>query len=506
MQNNSSAVPSPMVHVLTDDSSTVINCTVPFTEFTLAFAVYLLIDFLLGILSVVINTLILLVLYKESHLQTIGNCFLCSLAASDVCKSFFAIPVVVITHSVSFTNPRICLILHYVPHIFINISILCLLVVALDRFFAINIPFQYRRLMTTDLASIMVAVTWIFGFIAGLLPAVQWDLEKIQFHMCKFHLAADPMIVTYGTFVIFCPSLITVCIVYTYIFFVVRRTKAVLRTLIVDPLHRTGKLGKARQPKRLFLIPVTTILCRTPFQVIHIIVLYSDESYISENIVYIGVLLDHLESVLNPFLYAFDNTQIRVAAVKILFNNFQAYTQPDIDTRQRRSRFHPVPPPVEKKRKKSVASSEFSNTTLESMHDLSIGEELLANPLAQNVFSNLSLAKHNITNESRLTGIKTHHMNLSVSSLPMLETLKKRFRSRRGKTDKEESVDMEKIKQLIRDGTDWNIVNDIVEKQTGNNKGGRGYSSVSHSVSVTSTSEANKAGRRYSYWKNKSFP
>ena len=105
-----------------------------------------------------------------------------------------------------------------------------------------------------------------------------------------------------------------------------------------------------------------------------------------------------------------------------------------------------------------------------------------------------------------MTGIKTHHMNLSVSSLSMLETLKKRFRSRRGKTDKEESVDMDKIKQLIRDGTDWNIVNDIVEKQTGNNKGGRGYSSVSHSVSVTSTSEANKAGRRYSYWKNKSFP
>ena len=85
----------------------------------------------------------------------------------------------------------------------------------------------------------------------------------------------------------------------------------------------------------------------------------------------------------------------------------------------------------------------------------------------------------------------------------MLETLKKRARFRRGKTDKEGSVDIEKIKQLIRDGTDWNIVNDIVEKHTGNNNRGsggvRGYSSISHSVSVTSTSEANKAGRRYSY-------
>ena len=136
------------------------------------------------------------------------------------------------------------------------------------------------------------------------------------------------------------------------------------------------------------------------------------------------------------------------------------------------------------------------------MHDLSIGEELLANPLAQNVFSNLSLAKHNIINESSLTVIKTH-LNVSVSSLYMLETLKKRARFRRGKTDKEGSVDIEKIKQLIRDGTDWNIVNDIVEKHTGNNNRGsggvRGYSSISHRVSVTSTSEANKAGRRYSY-------
>ena len=491
-----------MIHVLTDRSSTDTNSTIPFTEFTLAFAVYLLTDFLLGFVSVVINTFILLVMYKESHLQTIGNRFLCSLAASDVCKSFFAVPVVVVTNTVSFTNPRICLILHYVPHMFINISILCLLVVALDRFFAIHIPFQYRRLMTTELASIMVVVTWTFGVIAGLLPALQWDLEKIQFHMCRFQPTADPMIVTYGTFVIFCPSLITVCIVYTYIFFVVRKTKAVLRTLIVDPVHRAERLGKARQPKRLFLIPVSTILCNTPFQVIHIIVLYSDESYISENIVYIGVLLDHLESVLNPFLYAFDNMQIRMAAVKILFNNFQAYTQPDIDTRQRRSRFHPVPPPMQKLSKKSVTSSQFSNSTLQSMHDLSIGEELLANQLAQNVFSNLSLAKHNIINESRWKVIKTH-FNLNVSSLSMLETLKKRARSRRGKTDKEGSVEMEKIKQLIRAGTDWNIVNDTVEKQTGNNnrgsRGVRGYSSISHSVSVTSTSEANKAGRRYSY-------
>ena len=377
----------------------------PVRPITLASASYILTEFVLGLMSAIINFLVLLAIYRERHLRTISNCFVGSLAAVDMCVGLVVVPIFIFANTATFNNFYLYLFAGSLVDIFSNISVLCLLTVALERFLAIHIPFHYRRLMTIDMAMSVVLATWATGLLTGFLPLIASRIEfrKGHLHVGRLHEHETLSYATYlRFFLVFLPTLITVCIVYTYIFVVVQRTKAVLRALEVRQNYGPQRLRRTRQARRLFLMPACMILCKCPFQVVELISRFNGEGYLPEYVPRIALVLDHAESVLNPFLYAFDNTQIQLATIKIVFNKLVTYIPNEADTRRRQPRPHPAPSPMKTQNKEIRTNTVLSDLTLDSLHGRSIGEELCVDALVQRMMSIQGLLKLDKQSESNM--------------------------------------------------------------------------------------------------------
>ena len=114
---------------------------------------YTLCEILVGVVAAVGNSLVCIVFVTDRRLRKQTNYYILSLALSDLLVGVLGVPVALLA---SVGLPRAlgaCLVSISVLLILCTTSILNLLAVSVDRFWAILYPMQYARIMTSQLVT-----------------------------------------------------------------------------------------------------------------------------------------------------------------------------------------------------------------------------------------------------------------------------------------------------------------------------------------------------------------
>ncbi|XP_053109900.1 cholecystokinin receptor type A [Hemicordylus capensis] len=118
------------------------------------------------LLSVLGNTLVIIVLIRNKRMRTVTNIFLLSLAFSDLMLCFFCMPFTLIPnllHDFIFGS-AVCKITSYFMGISVSVSTFNLVAISLERYSAICKPLQSRVWQTKSHALKVITTTWCLSF------------------------------------------------------------------------------------------------------------------------------------------------------------------------------------------------------------------------------------------------------------------------------------------------------------------------------------------------------
>lgn len=104
--------------------------------------IYIILELLIAIFSVLGNVLVCWAVYHNSNLQTITNFFLVSLAVADIAVGVLAIPFSIAISTGFCSKFYGCLFMVCFVLILTQSSIFSLLAIAIDRYIAIKFPLR----------------------------------------------------------------------------------------------------------------------------------------------------------------------------------------------------------------------------------------------------------------------------------------------------------------------------------------------------------------------------
>ncbi|XP_056157661.1 cholecystokinin receptor-like [Lampris incognitus] len=147
------------------------------------------------LLSVFGNLLILVVLMLNKCMRTITNCFLLSLAVSDMMMAVFCMPFTLIPNILEdfIFGATMCKIVAYFMGISVSISTFSLVAIAIERYSAICNPLKSRAWQTRSHAYRVIAATWVLSLLI-MVPYPVFSILKAfpksdgtVGHMCRLN-------------------------------------------------------------------------------------------------------------------------------------------------------------------------------------------------------------------------------------------------------------------------------------------------------------------------------
>ncbi|KAI8784713.1 adenosine receptor A3 [Biomphalaria glabrata] len=217
-----------------------------------------------------------------------------------------------------------CLFISCILLILTNVSIISLLVIALDRFFAVKSPLRYQKVMTMRKVYCINCGIWLLGINTGLIPMYGWSHPYRELTFCRFiDVIKMEHMVYLQFFGIILTSNIIMFAVYTYICLVVRKkSKKInemnLRSASQAEIHSATK-GYRKQvvASKLVVLAVALFICRTPINIFNCISLFCKYPYV---LFLCTILLSHCNSCMKPILYATSNSRIKAAMKRLILS------------------------------------------------------------------------------------------------------------------------------------------------------------------------------------------
>ncbi|CAL8322438.1 unnamed protein product, partial [Merluccius merluccius] len=147
---------------------------------------------LIFLLSAVGNLLIIVVLALNKRMRTVTNCFLLSLALSDLMMAVFCMPFTLIPNVLEdfIFGAAMCKIVAYFMGISVSISTFSLVAIAIERYSAICNPLKSRVWQTRSHAYRVIAATWVLAFVVMTPYPIVTHLDTHQrdnttVHQCR---------------------------------------------------------------------------------------------------------------------------------------------------------------------------------------------------------------------------------------------------------------------------------------------------------------------------------
>ncbi|XP_046391197.1 adenosine receptor A2a [Ischnura elegans] len=325
--NVSSPWPSSLLPLATDfpdallETDTVYELNVP----------YATCEVLVAIAAVAGNGLVLAAFRRERRLRRRTNYYIVSLAAADLLVGLLGIPVAVLASVGLPSGLYACLLAVCLLVVLCTISIFCLVAVSVDRYWAILHPMAYSRNVRTKTAVSIICVCWVAGTFVGFLPLLGWNAGPQQ--RCRFTEVMDYNYLVFLYFAtIIVPALILAAF-YAHIYRVVLRQLRQMVTMDAgprsNPAGREGSgtmlrmLGAAQRrevkaTQNLAIIVLFFILCWIPLYTINCVKAFCPACSVEGALTDFCIILSHLNSALNPLLYAYHLRDFR-AALRAIF-------------------------------------------------------------------------------------------------------------------------------------------------------------------------------------------
>ena len=233
--------------------------------FTLALSV-------ISVAAFIGNVLVVLTFIKTRSLRTSTNCYIVNMAVSDLLGPFFFWPLYV---SEGMLNPNIvfdeswassvCKPGQYFRAVSQAVSILSLVLIAVDRFVAIVYPFKVI-LLNMKLRVILLALSWLIPILFGLPYALFSRVIKVEDQLfCRVMMSDEDTTVFHATGIClfyFLP-LITIIILYSVIIRVLKKKPSPGES---QSSHENAKRRQQNQKvlKILISIVIAFFICWTP--------------------------------------------------------------------------------------------------------------------------------------------------------------------------------------------------------------------------------------------------
>lgn len=273
-----------------------------------------------SLVSIIGNSMVLAVVYRDRRLRTLTNSYIVNLAVSDILMALFCMPLTAISLiTVEWSlGDTICKFQATLEVILTFISLQTMTLTAVNRYFRIVRPGKYPSIFTKRSTIIMIAAIWLVGLCFGELYVWASGGEIVYLPRagtCFPRLV--PLVVAVFGYMI--PSiLISVC--YFLVYRAVRRHSLTVTCSLqrgVEPLRPNCE--ELNTTKILFFVMLGFILCWVPTQIIGLI-LAKIVHTLPPEYPWICFTLVYLSCAINPIIYGVMNHKFRKEFKKLLLS------------------------------------------------------------------------------------------------------------------------------------------------------------------------------------------
>nr|XP_014345124.1 PREDICTED: adenosine receptor A2b-like [Latimeria chalumnae] len=307
---------------------------------------FVVLEVVLALGVICMNLLVCTTVYLHKELRSLTNYLIVCLAVADLGVGILAIPFSIILSMEYTLCFYLCLFMACFPLVTTQFSIFVLLVIAINTHLKIRLPQRYTIFVTKKKVMLAVALCWFLSILIGFTPmmgwngfnqykeknltlaahtlaersAIAWDLPYGGFlskvyllnrhnfsysdihssHMgrCSFRTVISPAYLVYFIFFIcMLAPLLTMLSIYTDLF-------CLVRDYFVSQSLRPAKRPETYSARTLLLLVGLFCFCWLPFHVLDCFLLFCPSCEIHSSLTFLAVLLSHLNSLVNPLVYA----------------------------------------------------------------------------------------------------------------------------------------------------------------------------------------------------------
>ncbi len=286
----------------------------------------IVIESLLITTSLVSNVTIIYLIYYYEKLRTKTNMIIGGLSLVDLIAGCIGIPCAL---AIQLGYPRIfygCIIANCILLVIPQVSIFSVLVLSIERMFAIIWPFVYHKYFSIQRALGINCLCWICGLCVGFVPLV-WHIPQQQETDCKFMWTMDINYKLYFNLLV-C-SILPLAIMFVIYFMIYRAVKPKFTRIDITIVRNVNNQVGARPvasrrelkaAKKLLILLMTFAVCLLPIKFIMINLTWTFEN--CPFCLAIAFWVNHFNFTLNPFLYTYGNRAMKKAMHAMLYDLF----------------------------------------------------------------------------------------------------------------------------------------------------------------------------------------
>ncbi|XP_018580887.1 adenosine receptor A1-like [Scleropages formosus] len=283
--------------------------------------VYTVLEVLIAVASCLGNALVVWALWTGVPRQEATFCFMASLAVADFLVGAVGMPMSVLVDGRVEVSFHWCLVTSCVVLLFPQSSVLALLAIATYRFLRVHIPLRYKSLVTQHRSWGAVALCWLVAGALSVTPVLWWSDQPLSSNststMCRFVEVILPAFLVYFTTVSYTVvPLLGMMALYGGIFFII--TQRLQQGLRGCDKPQSYYRKERNLVKSLVLGLLLFVICWMPLHIMNCLSFFVSQDMVPREAVYVGILLSHVHSALNPIVYGFRIHRICTACVHLL--------------------------------------------------------------------------------------------------------------------------------------------------------------------------------------------
>uniref|UniRef100_A0A8C9YR23 Adenosine A3 receptor n=2 Tax=Sander lucioperca TaxID=283035 RepID=A0A8C9YR23_SANLU len=286
--------------------------------------IYTFFEVIIAVCCCLGNMLVILALWTSKSIQQPTFYLVVSLAVADFMVGCMALPLAVVVDGRVKTSFYGCLFISCVTILLTLASALSLAAIAVDRFLRVYVPLRYKRTVTRRHCWLVVAACWLVAIPLSFAPTLGWYNHETWSKsvnstiVCRLIDVIPMSYLVYFRFLV-CAliPLLVMTVLYGYIFWTIRGN---LREKPGNGAQEQSQIYLKKEKQlagSLSLVLALFALSWLPIHIMDCIFYFGGPDYVPVKAFYVGILLSHANSAVNPLVYAFKIQKIKTAYLKL---------------------------------------------------------------------------------------------------------------------------------------------------------------------------------------------